>query len=141
MHVRKESQPTSGKAHPLPQVTAWTTTLRVTAVAQPFPKMRLGKGVKWQRVGPFVESESTLSARDLQGIDHLHGPRMVLSALPGLFAYSTTDNDPEGMIYLTLLICLNALLLISLQYYASFVSYEIISLLLEIHITCRQSCC
>lgn len=74
MHVRRESQPTSGKAHPLPQVTAWTTTLRVTAVAQPFPKMRLGKGVKWQRVGPFVESESTLSARDLQGIRDAYIP-------------------------------------------------------------------
>lgn len=66
---------------------------------------------------------------------------MVPSALPGLFAYSTTDNDPEEMIYLILLICSNALLLISLQYYASSVSYEIISLLLQIHITRRQSCC
>lgn len=57
-----------GRHTPLPQVIAWTTTLRVTTIAQLFPKMRVGKGVKWQRVGPFVESKSTLSARDLQGI-------------------------------------------------------------------------
>lgn len=45
------------------------------------------------------------------------------------------------MAYLTLLVSMYAMLLISLQYYISFVNYEITSLLLKIHITCRQSCC
>ena len=58
---------------------------------------------------------------------------MVLSALPSLFASSRIDNDPEEMVYLILFICSYALLIFS-QYYISFVNYEIISLLLEIHI-------
>lgn len=65
---------------------------------------------------------------------------MVLSALPRLFASSRIDNDPEEMVYLILFICLYALLMFS-QYYISFVNYKIISLLLEIHIACKQSCC
>ena len=73
-------------------------------------------------------------------LEHLHEPGMVLSALPRLFASSRIDNDPEEMVYLILFICLYALLIFS-QYYISFVNYEIISLLLEIHIAFRQSSC
>lgn len=50
-------------------------------------------------------------------------------------------NGREEMAYLSLLVSMDALFLISLQYYISFVNYEIASLLLQIHITCRQSCC
>lgn len=65
--------------------------------------------------------------------EHRHEAAMVLSALPSLFASSRIDNDPEEMVYLILFICSYALLIFS-QYYISFVNYEIISLLLEIHI-------
>ena len=117
-----------------------------------FPKFLLCREIKLIRFSPkalvtlsvllpflhsILEDNKSLEHSILE---HLHEPGMVLSALPRLFASSRIDNDPEEMVYLILFICLYALLIFS-QYYISFVNYEIISLLLEIHTAWRQSCC